>query len=141
MFNQIRLDKDGAEFDEFEASNAISKLTFCEVTDCQRAGDEYRITLKTPFGETTHRCASRRSAISPSTGARWCPSTDLPHGQEELRYRMEPAIDLYDSVVDQGRRLHRGLKPTDVPPHHKSAVVVELVQAIDDLDPALDPNS
>jgi hypothetical protein len=33
------------------------------------------------------------------------------------------------------------LKPADVPPHHKSAVVVELVQAIDDLDPALDPNS
>ena len=32
-------------------------------------------------------------------------------------------------------------KPADVPPHHKSAVMVELVQAIDDLDPALDPNS
>jgi hypothetical protein len=53
-FTQIRLDKDGPEFDEFEAGNAISKLTFCEVTDCERVGDEYRITLKTPFGDTTH---------------------------------------------------------------------------------------
>ncbi|HZV04755.1 MAG TPA: hypothetical protein VE999_06700, partial [Gemmataceae bacterium] len=50
LFNKIRLDKDGAEFDEFEAGNAISKLSFCEVTDCQRAGDEYRIALRTPFG-------------------------------------------------------------------------------------------
>ena len=33
------------------------------------------------------------------------------------------------------------MEPPDVPPHHKSAVVVELVQAIDELDPAPDRNS
>ena len=75
------------EFDEFEASNAVSKLTFCEVTDCERVGDEYRITLKTPFGDTTHTMSIptqrdmtlyRRTVIS---------ATDLPHGQEEFRYR------------------------------------------------------
>jgi hypothetical protein len=63
LFCKIRLDKDGAEFDEFEAGNAISKLTFCEVTDCQRAGDEYRVTLRTPF---------RRSATSRCTGGQSC---------------------------------------------------------------------
>jgi hypothetical protein len=31
------------------------------------------------------------------------------------------------------------MKPEDVPPHHKSAVVVELVQGVDELDPAMDP--
>src|ERR1700722_14732946 len=41
LFNAIRQDKGGIEFDEFEAANAISKLTYCEVTDCQRAGDDY----------------------------------------------------------------------------------------------------
>ena len=141
LFNKIRLDKDGAEFDEFEAGNAISKLTFCDVTDCARVGDEYRITLKTPFGETIHTVKIptqrditlyRRTVVS---------STDLPHGQEELRYRIEPAVDLYDSVVSKIEGYAESIKPPDVPPHHKSAVVVELVQAIDDLDPALDPNS
>ena len=141
LFNRIRLDKDGAEFDEFEAGNAISKLSFCEVTDCQRAGDEYRVTLRTPFGETVHLVkiptqrditVYRRTVVS---------STDLPHGQEELRYRIEPAVDLYDSVVTKIEGYAASIKPADVPPHHKSAVVVELVQAIDDLDPALDPNS
>jgi len=141
LFCKIRLDKDGAEFDEFEAGNAISKLTFCEVTDCQRAGDEYRVTLRTPFGETIHQVkiptqrditVYRRTVVS---------STDLPHGQEELRYRIEPSVGLYDSVATKVEGYAASLKPADVPPHHKSAVVVELVQAIDDLDPALDPNS
>jgi len=141
LFNRIRLDKDGSEFDEFEAGNAISKLSFCEVTDCQRAGDEYRVTLRTPFGDTIHMVkiptqrditVYRRTVVS---------STDLPHGQEELRYRIEPAVDLYDSVVTKIEGYAASIKPADVPPHHKSAVVVELVQAIDDLDPALDPNS
>ena len=141
LFCKIRLDNDGAEFDEFEAGNAISKLTFCEVTDCQRAGDEYRVTLRTPFGETIHQVkiptqrditVYRRTVVS---------ATDLPHGQEELRYRIEPSVALYDSVVTKVEGYAGSLKPADVPPHHKSAVVVELVQAIDDLDPALDPNS
>ncbi len=141
LFNRIRLDKDGPEFDEYEAGNAIAKLTFCEVTDCERAGDEYRITLKTPFGVTVHTVKVptqrditiyRRTVVS---------STDLPHGQEELRYRIEPAVELYDSVVTKIEGYAASFQPTDVPPHHKSAVVVELVQAIDDLDPAIDPNS
>lgn len=141
LFNQIRLDKDGPEFDEFEAGNAISKLTFCDVTGCERVGDEYQITLKTPFGDTVHTMkiptqrditVYRRTVVS---------STDLPHGQEELRYRIEPAMDLYDSTVSKIEGYADGYKAADVPPHHKSAVVVELVQAIEDMDPSLDPNS
>jgi hypothetical protein len=140
LFNKIRLDK-GPEFDEFEAGNAISKLTYNEVTDCERTGEEYRITLRTPFGDTVHLMRIptqrditiyRRTVVS---------ATDLPHGQEELRYRIEPAVELYDSVVSKVDGYSASFKATDVPPHHKSAVVVELVQAVDDLDPALDPNS
>jgi len=141
LFTKIRQDKGGAEFDEYEAGNAVSKLTYCEVTDCQRAGDEYQVTVKTPFGATIHRVGIptqrdiafyRRMVVS---------ATDLPHGQEELRYRIQPAVTLYDSVAVGIEGYADSYKPADVPPHHKSAVVVELVQAIDDLDPALDPNS
>jgi len=140
LFVKIRLDK-GAEFDEYEAANAISKLTYCEVTGCQRSGDEYRITVKTPFGATvrsvgipTQRDITlyRRTVVS---------ATDLPHGQEELRYRIEPAVALYDSVASKIEGYAASFQAADVPPHHKSAVVVELVQALDDLDPGLDPNS
>jgi len=140
LFNKIRLDK-GPEFDEFEAGNAISKLTYNEVTDCERAGEEYRITLRTPFGDTVHLMRIptqrditiyRRTVVS---------ATDLPHGQEELRYRIQPSVELYDAVAASIQGYAASMKPADVPPHHKSAVVVDLVQAIDDLDPPMDPNS
>ena len=139
LFNKIRQDKNGLEFDEYEAGNAVSKLTYCEVTDCQRVGDEYRITLKTPFGETVHVLGIptqrditlyRRTVVS---------ATDLPHGQEELRYRIGPAVALYDSVASKIEGYTDSFKPADAPPHHKSAVVVELVQAIDESGPGTGP--
>jgi hypothetical protein len=139
LFNKIRQDK-GSEFDEYEASNALAKLTYCEVTDCAQSDDEYRITLKTAFGETVHtvrkpserdKTVYRRSVVS---------ATDLPHGQEELRYRIEPAVALYDSVAAKIEGYIANYKPADVPPHHKSAVVVEVIQSMDDEDPLIDPN-
>ena len=66
----------GADFDEFEARNAIGKLTFTEVLSCVRSGELYRIALKTPFCETTHDLAVptakqlsvyRRSVLDPKT--------------------------------------------------------------------------
>ncbi len=141
LFNRIRLDSDGVEFDEYEAQNAISKLTYSEVTNCERSGEHYDIKLQTPFGDTVHHVKIpmqrdvmiyRRTVVS---------SIDLPHGQEELRYRIEPAVELYNAVAAGIIGYAAGWTCAEVPPHHKSAVVVELVQAIDDLDPAIDPNS
>ena len=141
LFNKIRLDKDGPEFDEYEATDAINKLTYAEVTACERAGEEYNVTLRTAFGDTTHTLRGptrrdimlyRRSVVA---------ATDLPHGQSELRFRTEPAIDLYNAVAAKIAGYAEGITPADVPPHHMSAVVVELIQAIDELDPVLDPNS
>ncbi len=141
LFNKIRVDKDGPEFDEFEAASAILKLTYCEVTDCQRMGEEYQITLRTSFGEVKHwvRIPTQRDISVYRRGM--FASTELPHGQQELRYRTEPAIELYDASVAKIEGYSASYKPADVPPHHKSAVIVELVNAIDDLDPSFDPNS
>ena len=141
LFSKIRLDKDGPEFDEFEAGNAISKLTFCEITGCQRNGETYDITLNTLFGETVHHVKVptlrdisiyRRTVVS---------AIDLPHNQEELRFRIEPAVDLYKLVAVAIDGYADSIELSAVPPHHMSSVVVELIQAMDDLDPAFDPNS
>jgi hypothetical protein len=141
LFNKIRLDKDGPEFDEYEAADAIGKLTYAEVTSCDRSGEEYVVTLKTSFGDTVHTVKSptrRDIAIYRRTVVA---ATDLPHGQSELRFRTEPAIELYNAVVAKTTGYGESMKPSDVPPHHMSAVAVELIQAIDELDPVIDPNS
>ena len=44
LFNKIRIDKDGPAFDEYEAANALGKLTSAEVTGCDREGEEYAQT-------------------------------------------------------------------------------------------------
>jgi len=141
LFNAIRQDKGGIDFDEFEAANAISKLTYCEVTDCERAGDGYRITLKTPFGETIHTLGIPTMRDVSFYRKAVVASTDLAHGQEELRYRIEPAVTLYDSVSQKIEGYAPAFRCADVPPHHKSAAVVEVVQAMEELDPSFDPNS
>lgn len=141
LFDKIRIDKDGTEFDEFEASSAVSRLIFVDVVSCERVGDQYKVTLKTPFGEVSHLLniplqrdlqRYRRNVVT---------SVDLPHGLEELRSRSGPAGDLYDTVSVSIDGYTDEFKPANAPTHHKSAAVIELVQAIDELDPVLDPNS
>ncbi len=140
LFDAIRLDK-GMEFDEFEASSAIGKLIFVDVTGSERVGDQYEITLETPFGKVKHTLnvpvqrdlqRYRRNVVT---------SVDLPHGVEELRSRIAPACDLYDSVSVKIEGYTEGFTTANVPPHHKSAAVVELIQSMDDIDPVIDPNS
>jgi len=130
----------GDEFDEFEAANAIGKLTSVEVLECEYAGDSYRIRLKTPFCEVTH-VVRVPSAKDVSMYRRYVVrSIDLPHGQEELGFAAQPGLDLYKAVAVSSEGYAQG---TEVPPHHQFAVAAELVQAIDDLDPPFDaiPNS
>ena len=67
---------------------------------------------------------------------------DLPHGVEERRYPPEAAERLYDATVVSISGYVDSIKAADVPPHHKSSIVLELVSAVGDLDPELpDPNS
>jgi hypothetical protein len=67
---------------------------------------------------------------------------DLPHGVEERRYPPEAAERLYDAAVVSVSGYVDSITKENVPPHHKSTVVLELVSAIGDLDPELpDPNN
>ncbi len=141
LFNRLRIDK-GPDFDEAEAAKAIGLLTRQRVTKCEREGETYRVTLLTAFGETVHiinipfekDIAIYRRNVFKAMG--------LPHGVEERRYPPEAAERLYDSAIVSVSGYVDTIKPADVPPHHKSAVDLELVSAIGDLDPDLpDPNA
>jgi hypothetical protein len=45
---------------------------------------------------------------------------------------MAPAVELYDKIATKIEGYADGWKPADVPPHHKSRVVVEVLGAIED---------
>lgn len=140
LFRKIRLDA-GPDFDEYEATNSIAKLTRAEAVDCVRDGDDYVITLRTFFGETVHTMASpwqRDLAFYRKTAIK---SRPLPHGEEELRHTVEAPAALYDAASKKFEGYADSFKLADIPPHHKSNVVAELVAAIDEQDVEINPNS
>lgn len=142
IFNKIRLDKDGPEFDEFEATTAVGKLTDYDVVGCDETDAEFRISLKTPFGTVTH-VVGKPSEQDAFVYRRYQnPSTDLPFGQEEVRYPAAPAIAFYDAIAHSVEGYMDGIAPKDVPPHHKVAVAAVVSHRSNEAtDLALDPNS
>ena len=128
----------GDDFDVYEARTAISQLTSADVIAAtERDGDGYRITLTTPFGELVHwmKIPSDRALFFYRKSV--FAVTELPRNMEELRYRAESGVELYDACKDRVTGYADGI---EVPAHHKFAVASELSQACS-LDGEFDPNS
>ena len=139
LFERLRVDSgsESHDFDPDECSHALNLLTQQRITSCDRKGDEFIITLRTMFGDTVHilhppfmkdMAEYRRGVYKP---------IDLPNNLEERRYPPEAPCKLYDSCVVSSSGYASGF---EVPPHHKQAVVLQLVTAVSELDPSLDPN-
>ena len=83
---------------------------------------------------TVAQASTNHSA--PGKQDRWIPSScSLCYGMCSI------LAHNVDGVVTKIEGYAASFKPADVPPHHKSAVVVELIHAIDEIDPDIDPNS
>lgn len=143
LFEKIRIDKPADESQKFnaaEAAKALRQITMYKIDGCVAEGEGYRITLKTLFGTTVHLLKipfEEDMALYQRTVYK---SRDLPHNVEERRFPPEAPIKLYDSTVESIEGYTPDFTKTTVPPHHKRAVILELISALNDLDPALDPN-
>lgn len=148
LFERIRVS--GDDFDADEAADAIAKLTAHEAIECNRTPEGYSVKLKTPFGHpesvpgddeqiyvTTHSIKIPTVAAMSAYRGSVIDPTDLPHGREEIRFRVEPAVKVYDEFIISTTGYEEG---TPVPPHHKSAVVIEVLNAYDQLNRTFDPN-
>jgi hypothetical protein len=131
LFEKLVVEGHGEEFDEAERSLAINKLLRTQVTDVQREGNSFRVTLDTPFGETTHVLSMpkqkdvteyRHEIVSSVEGRR----------QEEIRFKLEPANRLYDTVLTSVEGYDGA-----VPVNHKSTVLTEILGSADDTEEEL----
>ena len=59
--------------------------------------------------------------------------------REERTFPPQAPVKLYDAVIQEANGYLMGIG--GVPPHHKRAIVSELMTAITLLDPDIDPNS
>lgn len=141
LFNQMRLDLDGPFFDEDEASLVINKVLFTKIENAERDGADLVVELSVAFGLTTTHIISMPSLkAAREYRSKVLSVLDRANGVEEFRYKIEPAVKLYDSCIQRIEGYSVDIKNVDVPPHHKSSVVVELIQNLEEVELTLDPN-
>jgi len=139
LFDAIRIDKTGEEFDDAEALYAIGLITRLRISDCTRDGQNYVVGLDTLFGSTVHtvRMPWRKEMVEYQRAVD--DPVSLPHGVEQHRFPPEVPVKLYDKIVQSATGYSDG--DNAVPPHHKRAVINSVMEAMSLLDPGFDPNS
>jgi hypothetical protein len=162
LFDSIRLDKTGDEFDESEARHAIEIVLRHNVIGCERDGDQYVVKVATLWGITAHTCRIPTTKELQTYREGVIKSRELPHNVEERRFPPEAPVRFYDAVIlavdgyapqfnvpvgtmNGNRHVLEGaelkaLLP-QIPPHHKRSVAGEVSSALYDLDPQLDDPS
>jgi len=162
LFESIRLDKSGTEFDEYEIRYAINLALFTDTDPYERDGDEYVVKVKTPWGTTVHRCRMPITREIQEYREGVIRSRELRHSTEEQRYPPDVPVAFYDSIIVsvEGYSLQYNV-PTGstngashaftgeelkaflskIPPHHKRQVAAEVSGALYDLDPEINPNA
>ena len=147
LFNAIRIDKDGPEFDGAEAMMVLGRIERTEIVDTTRQGVNYAIRIKTFFGSpviVTHtlKIPTQKQLMDFTRAA-----IDIVGRKQtmETRFALEPAGDLWKKVHVS----HDGYSPVavtaadpefcDVPVIHKDVAINELMSRVnsdfEDSDP------
>lgn len=161
LFEAIRIDLKGDEFDEAEMRHAIEVVLRHNVTSCESEGDGYIVKVATLWGVTVHTCRVPTTQELQTYRNGVIKSRELPHAVEERRFPPDVPVRFYDAVIQsvdgyspqfnvpvgtvngtrhklEGAELKQILP--QIPPHHKRSVAGEVSSALYDLDPQLDPN-
>lgn len=141
LFNAIRRDQ-GEPFDADEAEHVIGILTNAEVVDAKQEGGGFTVTLDWSFfasnrGTTVHHLKVPTMGQLKRYQLAIVRVYNLPHGKTEFRYNIAAAVELYDQLTTAETT---GYAPgVEVPPHHKSAVVGEVNQMLQNPGAGADP--
>jgi len=161
LFEAIRIDPSGDEFDAAEMQYAIELVLRHNVTDCSRDGDLYVVKVATLWGATMHTCRVPTTKEVRTYREGVIKSRELPHGVEERRFPPDVPRNFYDAIVvavdgyspqfnvpigsvNGNRHTLEGAELRSflgqIPPHHKRTVAGEVSSQLYELDPQLDPN-
>jgi hypothetical protein len=119
---------ESGDFDDAEKSVAVNRLLRAQVTEVEREGSNFRVTLDTAFGETVHVLSMpkqkdvtqyRGDIISSVEGRR----------REEMHFKFEPAEKMYE-ILKVSADGYDG----DIPINHKSAVLTEVLGLTDETE-------
>jgi hypothetical protein len=134
LFNKLK--QHGDNFEADEADIAIARFLEVTITGVEKLdGNLYKITAKTPFGDTVHTMRSFTCREKNQYNA-----AKLPNVRS-----LAPSVTYYDALVQgrpEGYAEHYTVN--DIPCHHKELVIMAMLIEYDKLDPIqieFDPNS
>jgi hypothetical protein len=125
LLSKIRLDPDGAAFDDAEAEDVITRLTKCELNEVQRQGVNFVIDQAVISGDVQHvlRIPSSKQRRKHENAS----ASSIDGNRERVtKIFIEPSGDLYDDIAVSSKG-YEG----EVPLIHKWAAVNALFEAID----------
>lgn len=125
LLGKIRVDK-GETLDSADAAAVLERLSLCELTDIQRAGDTFVIDMRVPGGEVRH-VVSIPTERQKRKYERALPPPVESNRETVIRMSMEPGGELYDTCL----KSTDGYTEGRVPLIHKAAVIGELLDAIE----------
>ena len=137
LFEALTITVNGGDFDEFEAEKAINNILYCRVLDLEREGTKFKVTLDTPLGPTVHTLDSPMEKDMAPYRESIVIDKSLGRGKREMKYNYPAAARLYDSCHPETEGYATG---TEIPIHHKFAVVSEVASTVDEVTSPVDPN-
>lgn len=138
LFARIRVDKDGPVFDDSDAAAFIGRLDRCEVSDVEREGNQFRVTMKVPGTTVEHvlKMPTQKDLID--FGRNSMTAID-DRRQSEIRLKLEPSGDLWGRMVVSVEG-YEGEGHGAVPITHKDAALNEVIAQVQRLEEDDDPN-
>lgn len=139
LFQKLRADADGPEFDEYEAAEALEYLTDTEVIDSQpEDGGQLFVEMRVGCIFTVSHVL-RLPARAVMTKFRRRSMTDVSYGnREEITISLEPGGEFYDAchVRHAG---YAGAELSAIPIIHKHAAALQVRMHLDSLRSMLLP--
>jgi len=142
LFDKVCLSTDSEDLDDGDKSAFIGRLLRCDILDVQRSGNQVTVEIGTIFGHDPEKLVRMtvtvprqkdvidyaRKSRSGVSGARF----------DEIRFSLEPGIELYDKIRVSEQGFADGSR---VPGYLKGQVVTTVLLTIreeeDDQDPEL----
>ncbi len=124
LFDAIRIDKDGPEFDDAEKSRAIGQLEMARVIEVERSKGNYRIALKVPGAVVIHelKVPTQRQVMDFGRAA---VHTTGRRNSVETRVDLQPSAQLWDKL-----KVSVEGYASEVPIIHKDVTLTEVLMQI-----------
>lgn len=130
----------GEGTDGAEASAILDRITEAEVTDVEREGSSFRVSVRVPGSTTEHVLRVPTTGQRRDYRRRFSSIITMPYGRKRIKIHLSAGGDLYDELMTAAEGYTEG---SAIPINHKAQAVAAVIQELarEESAEGEDPNS